>query len=109
MDIIKTNFIELLLLLVKNQYFNRIPIEETINFKTHFFIFNLFLAVYSLLILFLKKSNYVFEIFINKHKQYRKSDVNLLNLEFIFQENRFLNDAQFLLPTKLKVYEKVSC
>ena len=108
MDHIKTNFIEHLFLVVKNQNFSYKKSAETINSKTNFFIFNLFLAVYSLLNLFLRISNNFFETFINKHKQYRTSNLKALRLEFIFLENRFFINALDLRPIKLKVYEKVS-
>lgn len=108
MDNIKTNFTEHLFLVVKNKIFNYTQSTETINSKTHFFIFNLFLAVYSLLNLFLKISNNLFEILINKHKQYRTGNFNALISEFILIKNRFLNDVYDVRPTKLKVYEEVS-
>lgn len=91
MDNIKTNFTEQLFLVVKKINFNYQLSAETIISKTHFFIFNLSLEVYSLLRLFIKISNHLFEILINKHKQDKTGILKSLRLQFILLENRFFN------------------
>ena len=89
MDNIKTNFTEHLFHIVKKNIFNYTHSIETTISKTHFFIFNLFWKVYSLLSLFLKVSDHFFEIFIYSHKQNKTDILNLL--KFIFLENRLFN------------------